>query len=84
MEGTTIPHEIIVHWDGATVMLKPAPVGTGIIAGAKVRDILMAAGISDVVAKNLGGTNPINQVKATFKAFEELSTRADIKEKRGL
>jgi len=82
MEGTTIPHEIIVHWDGATVLLKPAPSGTGVIAGSKVRDVLELAGIEDVMAKNLGANNPINQVKATFKAIKELSTREEIKQKR--
>lgn len=84
MEGTTIPHEIIVHWDGATVLLKPAPVGTGVIAGSKVRDILALAGVKDVMAKNLGSSNPINQVKATFEAIEQLTTRNEIKQRRGL
>lgn len=84
MEGTTIPHEIIVHWDGATVLLKPAPAGTGVIAGSKVRAVLELAGIEDVMARNLGATNPINQVKATFKAIESLSTRDEIKQRRGL
>ena len=73
MEGTTIPHEVIVHWDGATVLLKPAPAGTGVIAGSKVRAVLEMAGIKDVMAKNLGASNPINQVKATFQALEQLS-----------
>lgn len=84
MEGTTIPHEIIVHWDGATVLLKPAPAGTGVIAGSKVRAVLELAGVKDVMAKNLGASNPINQVKATFQAMEQLSTREQIKQKRGL
>lgn len=84
MEGTTIPHEIIVHWDGATVLLKPAPAGTGVIAGSKVRAVLELAGIKDVMAKNLGASNPINQVKATFQAMEQLSTRQEIKQRRGL
>lgn len=84
MEGTTIPHEVIVHWDGATVLLKPAPAGTGVIAGSKVRAVLELAGVKDVMAKNLGASNPINQVKATFQALEQLRTRNEIKQKRGL
>lgn len=84
MEGTTIPHEVVVHWDGATVLLKPAPAGTGVIAGSKVRAVLELAGIKDVMAKNLGARNPINQVKATFEAIQELSTREEIKQRRGL
>jgi len=84
MRGATIPHEITVHWDGATVLLMPAPEGTGVIAGSKVRAILESAGIKDVMAKNLGSTNPINQVKATFKALEQLITIDEIKERRGV
>lgn len=84
MEGTTIPHEITVHWDGATVLLKPAPEGTGVIAGSKVRSVLEAAGYKDIMAKNMGGTNPINQVKATFAAIGRLLTRDEIKQKRGI
>jgi small subunit ribosomal protein S5 len=84
MEGTTIPHEILVRWDGAAVFLKPAPAGTGVIAGSKVRAVLELAGVKDVMAKNLGASNPINQVKATFEALEKLSTRSDIKKRRGL
>lgn len=84
LEGTTIPHEIVVHWDGAAVLLKPAPAGTGVIAGSKVRAVLELAGIKDVMAKNLGANNPINQVKATFAAIEKLQTRDEIRQKRGL
>lgn len=84
MEGTTIPHEVIVHWDGASVLLKPAPAGTGVIAGSKVRAVLELAGIKDVMAKNLGASNPINQVKATFQALEKLQTRTEMKQRRGL
>lgn len=83
MEGTTIPHEVEVNWDGATVLLKPAPDGTGVIAGSKPRAILELAGIKNVMAKNLGARNPINQVKAIFKAIEMLSTREQIKQRRG-
>lgn len=83
-EGSTIPHEVLVHWDGAAVLLKPAPAGSGVIAGSKVRAVLELAGIQDVMAKNLGANNPINQVKATFAAIEKLSSRKDIREKRGV
>lgn len=81
--GTTIPHEVLVHWDGATLLLTPAPQGAGVIAGSKVRAVLELAGIKDVMAKNLGSTNPINQVKAAFKALALLKSREDIKEMRG-
>ena len=82
-EGTTIPHEIEVSWDGATVLLKPTPDGSGVIAGSKVRAVLELAGIKNVMAKNLGARNPINQVKATFKAIENLVTREEIAQRRG-
>lgn len=72
--GTSIPHEITVHFDGSTLFMKPAPKGAGVIAGSKTRAILEAAGYADVVAKNLGSSNPMNQVKATFKALEELKS----------
>ncbi|CAF23152.1 30S ribosomal protein S5 [Candidatus Protochlamydia amoebophila] len=83
-EGTTIPHEVTVQWDGASVLLKPAPFGTGVIAGSKVRAVLELAGIKDVMAKNLGSSNPINQVKATFQAIQQLLTRDEIKQRRGV
>lgn len=84
LDGSTIPHEVIVHWDGATLLLRPAPEGAGVIAGSKVRAVLEMAGIKDVMAKSLGATNPINQVKATFKALSKLLSREKIKEMRGL
>lgn len=82
-EGNTIPHEILTHWDGATLLLKPAPDGAGIIAGSNVRAVLEMAGIEDVMAKSLGSSNPINQVKATFKALSLLRTRDAIRKTRG-
>lgn len=75
MEGSTIPHEVIVDFDGARLLLKPAPEGTGVVAGSRVRSILEFAGLRDVVAKSLGSNNPINQVKATFKALLQLKNR---------
>lgn len=83
LEGTTIPHEVLVHWDGATLLLKPAPEGAGVIAGSKVRAVLEMAGLKDIVAKNLGCSNPINQVKAAFKALSQLKSRETIKQMRG-
>lgn len=83
MEGTTIPHEVLVHWDGAILLLKPAPDGAGVIAGSKVRAVLEMAGIKDVMAKSLGSSNPINQVKATFKALGSLRKLEKIKQMRG-
>ncbi len=84
MEGTTIPHEVIVHWDGAEVLLKPAPAGAGVIAGSKIRAVLEMAGYKDVMAKSLGTNNPINQVKAIFKALAKLQKLSKIKQVRGL
>lgn len=75
MEGSTIPHEVYVEWDGAKLLLKPAPPGRGVIAGSKVRFVLELGGVKDVVAKNLGSSNPLNQVKAIFKALHMLKNR---------
>jgi len=83
MNGSTIPHEVREYWDGASLLLKPAPEGSGVIAGSKARSILELAGIENVVAKNMGGNNPINQVKVTFKALGKLTTRENIKKIRG-
>ena len=83
-EGTTIPHEVVVKYDGAQVLLKPAREGSGIIAGSHVRAVLEMAGVKDVVAKNLGSNNPNNQVKATFKALLSLRNREKVKELRGV
>lgn len=83
-ENSTIPHEITVHWDGAIVLLKPAPQGAGVIAGSKVRAVLEMAGIKNVMAKSLGSSNPLNIVKATFKALASLRSREEIKRVRGV
>lgn len=84
MEGTTIPHEITVEWDGARVLLKPAPEGTGLIAGSKVRSVLELGGVKDVVAKSFGSNNPLNLVRATIKALLALTNRKQNRELRGL
>lgn len=84
LEGTSIPHEVIADWDGASLLLKPAPDGAGVIAGSKIRPVLEMAGIKDVMAKSLGANNPINQVKATFLALSKLRKRETIKKIRGV
>ncbi len=84
MEGTTIPHEITVEWDGAKVLLKPAPEGTGIIAGSKVRSVLELGGVKNVVAKSYGSNNPLNQVRATIRGLMALRNRRKNLEMRGL
>jgi len=84
MEGTTIPHEITVDSDGSRVMLKPAPEGTGVIAGSKVRFVLELGGVKDIVAKSFGSSNPMNLVRATVKALSQLTSRRMNKENRGL
>jgi small subunit ribosomal protein S5 len=84
LEGTTIPHEIEVHQDGAVLFLKPAKEGTGVIAGSQARAVLELAGIKDIMTKSLGGNNPINQVQAMFKALTSLKSREEIKRIRGL
>lgn len=83
-EGDTIPHEVLANWDGASLLLKPAPDGAGVIAGSKVRPVLEMAGIKNVMAKSLGASNPINQVKATFLALSRLRNRDKIKQMRGV
>ena len=82
MNQTTIPHEITVQWDGAKVLLKPAPEGTGVIAGSQVRSVLELGGVKDVVAKSLGSNNPLNLVRATVKALAELQNKKAILKRR--
>lgn len=84
MQGDTIPHDIVVSHDGARVLLKPAPEGTGVIAGSIVRSVLELAGVKNVVAKNLGSNNPVNQVRAAFKALLALQNKDKIMKARGL
>lgn len=68
----TIPHQVFVKSGAAKVLIKPAPKGTGIIAGGAVRTVLDLAGVSNVVAKILGSKNKINNVRATIKALNSL------------
>jgi len=78
--GGTIPHEVLVKEGAAKVLMKPASLGTGIIAGGAVRAIVERAGIKDILTKNLGTKNRINAAKATIKGLKSLRTRESIAE----
>ena len=81
--NTTIPHIVTGVAGAGQVFLKPAPAGTGIIAGGPVRNVVELAGIKDIVSKSQGSNTPINIVRATFKGLQELRTVEMVAEQRG-
>ncbi len=80
---TSIPHQVLGRFGSGRVMLKPAPEGTGVIAGGAVRAVMNSAGIQNVLTKSIGTTNPHNVIKATFEALRQLRDKSEVAANRG-
>ncbi len=79
----TIPHVVLGRYGAGQVLLKPAPEGTGVIAGKTVRAVMTAAGVQNVLTKSIGSANPHNVIKATFEALAQLRDKAEVAALRG-
>jgi len=82
-DGRTIHHEVRGHHGAGKVLVRPAPAGTGIIAGGPMRAVFEVMGVTDIVAKSLGSSNPYNMVRATLDALKRSTTAAEVAAKRG-
>ncbi len=83
LSQTSIPHISLGRYGSGMVLLKPAPEGTGVIAGGAVRAVMTSAGVQNVLTKSMGTTNPHNVVKATFDALRKLRDRKEVASNRG-
>ncbi len=84
MLATTISHSVQGRFGSGLVLLKPAPEGTGVIAGGPVRAVIQAAGVPNVLTKSIGSHNPHNVVRATIDALEQLRDRQAVADLRGI
>ncbi len=84
LHNGTLPHEVTAKYGAGKVFLKPASKGTGIIAGAAVRAVVESVGITDILSKSKGSSNPHNLVKATLKALSEVTNAREVGAKRNL
>jgi small subunit ribosomal protein S5 len=80
---TSIAHLVLGRYGSGKVLLKPAPEGTGVIAGGAVRAVMTSAGVQNVLTKSIGTTNPHNVIKATFDALKQLKNRESVATLRG-
>ena len=83
LTATSIPHQVLGRFGSGHVLLKPAPEGTGVIAGGAVRAVMTSAGVQNVLTKSLGTANPHNVIKATFDALAQLRDKAAVAALRG-
>ena len=80
----TIPHMVLIKYGASKILLKPAPRGSGVIAGGPLRAIMELSGIKNVVCKILGSSNKVNNVYAIMEALQQLRTREDAMRRRGI